>query len=156
MRLPDSVQEIADVIGREQALLLVGQLPKAYSKDKRYPGAMNSTLVMYVPTVARLGVMHPFVKVLGWNDAVKLCKAFGGEIMYPANCACIHRKFRDDNILRMVAEGVKKAIVADQMGVSERHVRNLVRAVGVGLENPPEGRQEAANDNRQIQQMATA
>lgn len=154
MKLPDSVQEIADVIGRDQALLLVGQLPRSYSRDKRWPGAMNSTVNLYVPTVARLGVDHQLVRILGWNDAVKLCKAFGGEIMYPANCAFIHRKFRDDNILRLVRAGVKKAIIADQIGVSERHVRNLVRAHGIGVENPPEVRGPAANDNAPIDNKA--
>lgn len=141
MNLPNSVQEIANVIGREQALLLVGALPRSYSRDKRYPSAKNGTTVMYVPTLPRLGVAHRLVQILGWQDATKLCKAFGGEIMYPASCAFLARQFLNDSILVMARTGAKSTVVADHFGVSERHVRNLVR------ENPPEECGTAANDN---------
>lgn len=150
MELPASVQEIADVIGRDKALLLIGKLPKAYSRDKRWPGAQKSTLVMYVPTVKRLGLDHFLVKTLGYIDAVKMCEAFGGEIMYPASCANIHRAFRDQSILSMVRAGMRTATVAAIIGVSDRHVRNLVK------ENPPEDCPAAANDNRQVNNEAAA
>lgn len=150
MRLPQSVQEIADVIGREQALLLIGQLPRSYTRDKRYPGAKNSTVSMYVPTVARLGLDHPYVRILGWPDALKLSQAFGGEIMYPANCAFIHREFVHKTILALVRTGMKATQVAAIVGCHERTVRNLIR------ENPPEESPVASNDNRQTQQLATA
>lgn len=141
MMLPNSVQEIADVIGREQALLLIGALPRSYSRDKRYPGAKNSTAVMYVPTLARLGLDHNLVRILGWVDAAKLSKAFGGEIMYPASCAFLARKLLNDAVLAMARTGLKSTVVAAQFGVSERHVRNLMR------ENPPEEYGTASNDN---------
>jgi Mor family transcriptional regulator len=150
MELPASVQEIADVIGRDKALLLIGKLPRAYSRDKRYPGARNSTLVLYVPTVKRLGLDHMLVKALGYIDAVKMCEAFGGEIMYPATCANIHRAFRDQSILSMVRAGMRPVNVAAIIGVSERHVRNLVK------ENPPEDRKVAANDNADVINGAVA
>jgi Mor family transcriptional regulator len=150
MDLPASVQEIADVIGRDKALLLIGKLPKAYSRDKRWPGAQKSTLVLYVPTVKRLGLDHFLVKTLGYIDAVKMCEAFGGEIMYPASCANIHRAFRDQSILSMVRAGMRPMNVAAIIGVSERHVRNLVK------ENPPEDRKTADNDNCRITTGAAA
>lgn len=150
MELPASVQEIADVIGRDKALLLIGKLPRSYSRDKRYPAAQNSTLVLYVPTVKRLGLDHMLVKTLGWIDAVKMCDAFGGEIMYPASCANIHRKFRDDSILCMARTGMKAASIAAIIGVSDRHVRNLLK------ENPPEDCKVAANDNGLIKNGAAA
>jgi hypothetical protein len=150
MELPASVQEIADVIGRDKALLLIGKLPKAYSRDKRWPGAQKSTLVMYVPTVKRLGLDHFLVKTLGYIDAVKMCEAFGGEIMYPASCANIHRKFRDDSILAMMRTGMRAQTVAAIVGVSDRHVRNLVK------ENPPEVCRVASNDNAEVNNEAAA
>ena len=143
MQLPKSVQEIANVIGRDKALLLVGALP-------RYWGGQTK-VVLYVPTVARLGVAHRLVQILGWIDAVKLCKSFGGEILYPANCAFIHREFVHATIRKMMSGGAMKATeVAAIVGVHERTVRNLVR------ENPPEECGTASNDNRQIHQLATA
>ncbi len=145
MKLPASAQEIADVIGREQALLLIGKLPRSYRSDGR-----GSKVNLYVPTLARLGADHPHVRILGWHDAVKLSKAFGGEIMYPASCAFIYRAFRDQNILRLARLGVRLALIAKHMDVSERHVRNLVQ------ENPPEDAREAANDNAPILTKARA
>lgn len=162
MELPRSVQEIADVIGRDRALLLVGKLPRSYTPDRRWPsreagpmsadtgarnrrtdraGASNIKLVMYVPTLSRLTLDHRLVQILGWADAEKLCKAFGGEIMYPASCAAIARQFKNDSILRMARTGIKSTAVAIAFGVSERHVRNLLR------ENPPEECPKASNDN---------
>lgn len=157
MKLPDSAQEIADVIGSEKALLLIGKLPRSYSGStssaKSYGRAgmtdkRSSRVNLYVPTLARLGVNHPLVQIVGWHDAVKLCKAFGGEIMYPANCACIAREFRDQAIMQMVGSGLSKSVIADQVGVSERQVRNVVRARLTEI--PPEDRKTAANDNAPV------
>lgn len=138
MRLPGSVQEIADVIGTERALYLVGQLPRCYAKDPRFPNAKATHVILYVPK--RLPPDHELVRILGWQDAKRLVDAFGGEILQPASCADVYRQFRDRSALRMVAEGMKPAAVASLLEVSERHVRNLLR------ENPQQDT-GAANDN---------
>lgn len=162
MKLPDSVQEIADVIGREQALLLISRLPRCYAGSKAGKKSWSDVgttdkrshrVVMYVPTVPRLNANHQLVQILGWHDAIKLCKAFGGEIMHPANCAGYYRSQRDEEAVRLVEGGMKKADVAAQLGISERHVRNIVRAAA---ENPPEVRQAAANDNAPVDNKARA
>lgn len=140
MKLPASVQEIADVLGIERALFLIGQLPRCYFRDPRWPDAKNAHVIMYVPKVQNLGPSHELVRIVGWTDAVKLCHAFGGEILRPASCAGIYRDFRDQNIARLLRERVPPAMVAEWFGVSERHVKNLLR------ENPQEERR-AANDN---------
>jgi hypothetical protein len=140
MKLPNSVQEIAEVIGRERALFLVGQLPRCYARDPRWPGAKSEHVILYVPTVARLKPDHELVRILGWNDAVKLAQAFGGEILKPGNCSGIYRDFRDQNIIRIVREGTPVVMVASWFGVTDRHVRKLMQ------ENPQEERR-AANDN---------
>lgn len=131
MRLPKSVQEIADVIGRERALYLVGQLPRRVTRDKRYPAARNSELMLYVPTAQRLDDDHPLVRVLGVDDAVKLCRHFGGETLKPANCNEIYRRYRDTQITRMVREGYPVSYVADLFGVSGQTVRNVARPDGI-------------------------
>jgi hypothetical protein len=139
MRLPDSVQEIADVIGRDQALLLIGALPRCYVGRE---GGKSNQVVMYVPTLKNLKPDHQLVRILGWVNAEKLSKEFGGEIMKPANCAFIQREFLHKTILGMMRGGKMKATeVAAIVGVHERTVRNLVR------ENPPEDFELAANDN---------
>lgn len=120
MRLPASVQEIADVIGSERALFLVGQLPRCYTKKSCH-------VIMYVPK--HLKPDHPLVRLLGWKDAQRLVDVFGGEILQPANCADIYRQFRDREIIRMAGEGMRTASIAELMGVSDRHVRNLLREI---------------------------
>lgn len=145
MRLPESVKELADVIGTERALYLVGQLPRCYVRDKRRPNATATHVILYVPK--RLPPDHELVRILGWNDARRLADAFGGEILQPASCAEIYRRFRDDTILRMVREGMKPAAVAALLEVSERHVRNLVR-------EKPQQDFAAANDNNPRERMS--
>lgn len=131
MQLPASVQEIASVIGTERALYLIGQLPRCYTKKSCH-------VILYVPK--HLKPDHQLVRLLGWNDARRLVAEFGGEILQPANCAEIYRQFRDRSILQMLAGGSRPAAVAELMGVSDRHVRNLQR------ENAQEDNRPA-NDN---------
>lgn len=122
MQLPTSAQEIANVIGREQALFLIGQLPRCYV-DR--PGHKSWRVIMYVPKT--LKAEHDLVRLLGWHDARKLVQAFGGEILQPASCHDVYRKWRDANIIRLHSEGMKPAQIAELMEVSDRQVRNLVR-----------------------------
>lgn len=144
MRLPNSVQEIADVIGEERALFLVGQLPRCYFRDPRWPDARSVHVMLYVPTAQRLKPDHELVRILGWADAMKLSRFFGGEILRPASCAGIYRTFRDQSILRIVGEGVPVTMVADWFEVSDRHVKNLLR------ENPQEERRAANDQNSSV------
>lgn len=134
MRLPASVRELADVIGTERALFLIGQLPKCVSKKSTH-------VILYVPTQARLTPDHRLVQILGWRDAVKLCQAFGGEILQPANCAQLYRSFRDRSIYRLVTQdGMKLSEVAELFEMTERHVRNVLREIS-------QQETAAANDN---------
>ncbi len=139
MQLPNSAQEIANVIGREQALYLIGQLPHVYTADPRWPAAKNKTTILYVPK--RLNVRDKLVQILGWTDAMKLVREFGGMLIHPANCMNVYRPFRDKNIARLRAEGLSAKIVAEWFDVTERHVRSVV------AENPPQARLIADNDN---------
>lgn len=138
MRLPASVQEIADVIGSDRALYLVGQLPRCYQtrKDSK---STSWHVILYVPK--QLKPDHQLVQVLGWHDAVRLVNAFGGEILQPASCAHIYKRFRDQSIIRMAGEGMKTAEIAELMEVSDRHVRNLLR------QEKAQEELMAANDN---------
>jgi hypothetical protein len=134
MRLPASVQEIANVIGVDRALFLVGQLPRCYSKKSTH-------VILYVPKATNLKPDHRLVHILGWPDAVKLCRAFGGEILQPATCADLYRTFRNQSIRRLVnVEGMKPREVAAMFEMSERQITNILK------EKPQEG-STPANDN---------
>lgn len=148
MKLPGQAHEISEVIGRERALYLIGQLPRCLKTDKRYPGAKSYEVILYVPHIKRLNAEHGLVRILGWNDAAKLCRFFGGELLKPPTCAEIYRRFRDDSIRSLVNDGMSAGDVACVMGVTVRHIRSLVREI------PPEAIPAAANDNAGLIQPA--
>lgn len=121
--LPGSVREIAEVVGRRNALLLVGRLPACQAGQE---GKQSSRVMLYVPKKLKEG--HRLVRILGWEMASKLVAAFGGEVMQPANCRVIFARHRDKAIMHMLEEGARPGMVASIMGVSRRHVHNLQRA----------------------------
>lgn len=147
MKLPRSVQEIADVIGRERALYLVGQLPRCIVGNARDNGR-SPRVIMYVPK--RMTLDHALVRILGLVDAEKLSEAFGGEILCPAPCLDLVRLHRDKGIRRLSAEGVRTSMIADWFGMSARHVTNILQGVDLVVEIPQEER-KAANDESPIQ-----
>ncbi|MDA3922748.1 MAG: hypothetical protein PF501_19030 [Salinisphaera sp.] len=118
LRLPDSAQEIADVIGRERTLYLIGQLPVCGQRSWR--------VVLYVPKT--LPADHWLVRVLGWRDAMRLVREFGGEILQPSNCRCVHRAYRDQSIHRMAGEGMSAADIARAVGLTRRRVSGVLAA----------------------------
>ena len=128
-RLPNSVQEIADVIGRDLAMYLIGQLPRAYSE-----GHPSGEVILYVPKTLKPD--HQLVRLLGWAPAMRMVRAFGGEILKPATCAHLYRAFRDESIRALLADGYAAAMLAEWFGVCERHVKNIAR------EMPREDRRE--------------
>lgn len=135
MRLPASVQEIADVIGRETALYLIGQLPTCYAGTD---GKRSTRVILYVPK--RLSPRHRLVEILGWERAQKLVEGFGGEILQPANCQEVYRRFRDTEAKRLVATGMAARQLAEVLAVSERHIRNIAKEM-------PQEEITGANDN---------
>lgn len=124
MQLPGSAQEVADVIGTEQALFLIGQLPRSYRLRKGVEWA-EPTVVLYVPKTIRPD--HHLVRLLGWNDAQKMARAFGGEILKLSRCVEVYRRWRDSSIVRLHEQGVPVPTIAEWMQVCERHVRNQIK-----------------------------
>lgn len=147
--LPRAVQEIAEVIGRERALFLIGQLPRCYVRDKRYNTRASSKgacrVVMYVPK--RLRPDHPLVAILGWQDAEKLTQAFGGEILCPPTMWDVtYRPFRDQSIVNIYrVQRVPVGMLAQWFDVTEQRIRQVLEAAG---QTPQEARRTPANDNR--------
>jgi hypothetical protein len=130
MELPPSAQEIADVIGREKTLFLIGSLPRSPSRNWR--------VNLYVPR--RMALDHWLITLLGFDDAEKLRREFGGMILQPSNCANVHRGFRNREVRRMAAEGTPAHEIAAAVDLTPRQVRNIL------AETPPE-EMTASNDN---------
>ena len=116
--LPRTVQQIADVIGRDSALHLVNQLPRAFTK-----GHPSGQPILYVPKV--LSPDHPLVQILGFTDAKRLVQAFGGEILYPAACFNLVRQTRNREVVRLLREGWNARDIARAFGLTLKQVRNL-------------------------------
>lgn len=124
--LPGSVREIAEVIGRQATLHLLGQLPACRAGK---PGKESNRVILYVPK--KLGPQHRLVQILGAEKAMALALAFGGEVMQPANCRRVYARHRDEAILKMLRDGARLEMVLSIMRVSKRHVTNLVRSAGL-------------------------
>lgn len=121
--LPGSVREIAEVIGRQATLHLLGQLPVCVAGK---PGKQSSRVMLYVPK--KIGPKHHLVQILGAEKAMALVRAFGGETMQPANCRKIYAAHRDEAILKMLRDGARLSMVQSIMRVSKRHIVNLARS----------------------------
>lgn len=132
MELPASVQEIADVIGREKALHLIASLPTYIGG---LAGKRSRRVMLYVPQKLKEG--HRLISILGIEDAEKLVKAFGGECLQPANCAGIERETRNEEIRAMDAEGKTTAEIAERFDLSTWAVIKVLRVnPHVGIHSP--------------------
>lgn len=127
------------MIGRERALYLVGQLPRCLAaKDHK----TATKPIMYVPTLRRMSADHRLVRIMGWHDAEKLARHFGGEILQPANCADVYKRFRDAEIVRLARAGMKVSELAEIMGIGARNIRAII-----ALAKQQEEIARPANDN---------
>lgn len=121
--LPESVQQIADVIGRRRALLLIGQLPK---RRAGVVGKAGDRVAFYFPKNSN-SKAHLLVRILGEVDAERLQKHFGGEHVQLANCREIITAWRNREIVRLRASGLRADAVAEIMGLSRRCIDMVFR-----------------------------
>ncbi|AGU50361.1 hypothetical protein VAPA_1c32750 [Variovorax paradoxus B4] len=121
--LPGVAQEIADVIGRERTLFLIGQLPRHFGGA---PGRKSWRVTLYAPRVERLCDDHRLVIILGRADAEKICQHFGGETLQVANCSSVAAAFRNRELLKFAAAGVHRSELAVIFDLTERRVAQLV------------------------------
>lgn len=135
MKLPQTVQDVADVIGRDKALYLVGNLPR--SRGAGGTGGHVERIFLYVPK--RLKPDHLLVRLLGWNDAAKMSAEFTGMILELGTCDELQRRFRHDAVRRLAAQGHDRDAIAGMVMLSPRRVSEI-------LASAPEA-SAAANDN---------
>lgn len=129
--LPASVQEIADVIGREKALELVGKLPRL-RPPSRTKGECQ--VCVYIPEV--LPIDHKLIALIGKPAAERLVERFGGEVLHLATCRRLIDAHRNQAVRRMRAEGWSLATVAWSFGLSVRQVGNILHTHNRGKARP--------------------
>lgn len=137
--LPESVQEIVDVIGREPALRLVAALPPCGNRPWRR--------FLYVPRVANDD--HLLVQVLGRALADKMVRHFRDCILEPSACLHIHTAAQHAAMVQASAAGASLAEIAISHGCTTRHVRRVLSGNPQGRRKsdaPPEALAHA-NDN---------
>jgi hypothetical protein len=115
-KLPESVAEIAEVIGREKALDFIRQLPRSGSRPWR--------ACVYIPK--RLPLDHDLVAMLGWEDARKMSYAFAGMILQPSTLQAMEKAHRNKQILRAANEGVPIEEIADTYELSRYRIREIL------------------------------
>lgn len=102
---PQSVSEIAEVIGVEKTVELIASFPPCGSRPWR--------VAFYVPK--HMPLDHHLVRVLGYRLATRLSWHFGGEILQPSNCRFLDRQHRNRHIWRLHREGFRRREIADEL-----------------------------------------
>jgi hypothetical protein len=126
--LPNTVREVAEVLGRRRALELVGMLVPATDVDSPSIGKRGISACLYVPkTLDGVHGTSKLVELLGREDAQKLVDEFAGIALFLRPCNGLVRRGRDAAIRQMVAEGWSTHAVALAFDVCQRTVRNLTR-----------------------------
>lgn len=109
-QLPESVQEIADVIGRDKALILAGM----------------ANGCMYVPQPRRMTTEHWIAQTIGHEAAVELSTEFPGFILKLATCRFVYTHWRNQRIWELHQNGVSNGDIAELFSITERHIRNII------------------------------
>ena len=112
MKLPDSVQEIADVVGHENALKIAGRA--------------NGCL--YVPQPRHMKATHWIAQLIGLEAAVALSEEFPGFILKPATCRFVYINYRNQSIYEFHQQGWSNAAIAELFSITERHIRNIINS----------------------------
>lgn len=106
--LPQSLAEVADVIGIAATLQLV----------EGWGG-----LRLYVPEAEHLSDEHPLVRWLGGERARQLCQVYAREKIDVARCTQAARAARDEAIYREhIEQGFSARSLAIQYGLTERQI----------------------------------
>lgn len=123
MKIPDSVAEVAAVIGRERALYLVGKVPESMIMIGGY---RTKRKCLYVPRTLPLD--HPLVSIIGFADATKMVRMFGGEILKLGTCSRGVSEFRDQRIRELLEMGWSRKRVAAHVGIPLGNLKNALRS----------------------------
>lgn len=115
--LPFSVQEVADVIGRQKALHLIGRLHCKSTNGRR------QKYKLHVPKHAK--PHFNLSKIIGLDDAKAMSKEFAGITLHLAGCAEIIRDFRNQGIENAIKRNIPTKMIASWFGVTTRQIRYI-------------------------------
>lgn len=116
--IPESFQQIADVIGTGQALVLCNDF-----------GGTEE----YIPK--KMTEEHKIAVSIGMAAAVKLSGEFGGERLEIPRCVAIHQRKRDAEIREAAAAGKAKKKLAREYQLTERRVRQITNTDPMDLDH---------------------
>lgn len=120
MSLPQSIKDIADLLGLAAALALV----------KRYGGTY-----LKVPVGLKDGkVKGDLIALLGEEKALVFIRHYAGERVAIARCESSLRNARAIAIIAKYDSGVSAAKLAIEYGMTERNVRNILKRIPEGME----------------------
>lgn len=128
--LPLSVQEIAEVIGRDDALYLVGQLPRY-----KTPSRGGTEIAINVPRIDRLKPDHRLSQILGYPLAKKLSVHFGGQLLKAANCNGLVKGFRNREIIRLWESGSTILEIAEIFNMTPKYTKKILSDLGYNIEH---------------------
>ncbi len=115
-KLPKSLQEVVEVIGRRQTIHLITHWPPCKYRSR--------AVSIYVPK--KLPSNHRLVKILGWEAAKRMSNEFPGMILNLPRYASLLRSYRNQFIAAMAADGIPVELIAKQVGLSVKQVVNVV------------------------------
>lgn len=111
--LPETAQQIADVIGYEKTMELV----RAKQGDK--------CRSLYVPTSGRLKDSHLLVQTLGVEAARELANEFAGYTLSLPRCPSVFKQERNKKVIQMRQHGMKYKAIAEELCMSVDAVKKV-------------------------------
>ncbi|WP_241479069.1 hypothetical protein [Leisingera sp. ANG-M1] len=121
--LPESVEEIAEVVGREKAVRLVeGTRPSGRRRWRRQ---------LYVP--AEMTEEHRIVALIGIKAARRLSFSHANCILELPSCHALKKAYLADHVLRLHFQGANEAEIAREICVEKKTVTTLLEAADYWL-----------------------
>jgi hypothetical protein len=114
--LPESVEEIAEVIGRGNAVRLV--------EGTRASGKRRWRRSLYVPK--EMPEDHRIASMVGLDAATRLSFSHGNCIVELPSCFALRKAYAADHALRLSNAGATQAEIASEMGVEQKTVQSLL------------------------------
>ncbi|TLP67104.1 hypothetical protein FEE96_07085 [Parasedimentitalea maritima] len=114
--LPDTVAEIAEVIGRGNAVRLV--------EGTRATGKRKWRRQLYVP--GDMHDEHRIAKMIGLEAAAQLSHSHANCIIELPSCFALRKAYMADHALRLADSGAVLSEIAREMGVEQKTARGLL------------------------------
>lgn len=116
--LPETVEEIAEVIGRGSAVRLV--------EGTRASGKRRWRRSLYVPT--DMPEDHRIASMIGLEAATRLSFSHGNCIVELPSCFALRKAYAADHALRLRDAGASQAEIARELGLEQKTVQSLLDA----------------------------